>query len=146
MNSNDPSIFPIVVAAVLLFFLLGIAIMTVIDHKARIPGRFRTDPFSIKGIRRDQPGVAFLTGLILVGIIASLVGALAVTLYESFKPEEITPSVLLSRIEQDRIDERRRHFHNSPETVLPEQGDKTACFFCHGDYPHSKEPMVSDHA
>ncbi len=141
MNLHEPSV-SLIITAVLLFFFLGVAIMMVIDHKARIPGGFRTDPFSIKGIRRDQPGIAFITGLILMGIIFSLVSALAVTLYESFKPEEPATSTLISRIESDRVTEQERHFHILPETVLPEQGEKTACFYCHGDYPHSKEPMI----
>ena len=50
-----------VVATVLLFILLGIAILMVIDHKAKIPGQFAADPFTISGLRRDHPGIAFLT-------------------------------------------------------------------------------------
>jgi len=142
MNPIDTVSIPIIVIAVLLFFLLGIAIMTVIDHKARISGSFRSDPFSIKGVRGDHPGVAFITGLILVAIIISLVTALAGALYEALKPEVRAQSALLSDIEKDRVSERERRFHDFPDIVLSEQGNKAACFFCHGDYPHSKEPMI----
>ncbi|MFQ5634050.1 MAG: cytochrome c3 family protein, partial [Gammaproteobacteria bacterium] len=132
----------IIVIAVLLFFALGVAIMMVIDHKARISGSFRTDPFSIKGMRRDHPGIAFVTGTIMLCIIAALAASLLATMYESLRPKEPASETLLSLIEEDRLSERTRHFHNYPEAVLPEQGNKSACFYCHGDYPHSKEPMV----
>ena len=52
----------LVIGAVVLFFLLGIAILVIMDHKARIPGGFKRDLFSVVGMRRDHPVEAFLTG------------------------------------------------------------------------------------
>ncbi|MDH5648510.1 MAG: hypothetical protein OEY67_02540 [Gammaproteobacteria bacterium] len=133
----------LVVAAVLLFFLLGVAIMIVIDHKAKLPGGFTDDPFSITGMRRNHPGIAFVTATILVCIILSLIFELTITLVESLgiKPETKEP-LLMSELAEQRSVERIRHFHNLPDQFLPVQGKKNICFSCHGDFPHSKEPMV----
>jgi hypothetical protein len=133
----------LIVAAVLLFFFLGVAIMVIMDHKARLPGGFTHDPFSITGMRRDHPVVAFLTAIILLGIIAALVFEMMAALVSGlgfFKVQE--PPTLLARLKAERTAERIRHFHHSPPQMLATQGKKNVCFPCHGDYPHSKEPMV----
>lgn len=133
----------LIVAAVLLFFFLGIAILVVMDLKARLPGGFKRDPFSVSGMRRDHPVEAFLTGTILLGIIIALALSLSVALTDRIsmfkKPE---PPKLLSQLAQGRNTERLRHFHNYPEQLKPTLGKKNVCFLCHGDYPHSKEPMI----
>ncbi|KPK12180.1 MAG: hypothetical protein AMJ68_03150 [Acidithiobacillales bacterium SG8_45] len=133
----------LIVAAVLLFFFLGIAILILMDHKARIPGGFKRDPFSISGMRRDHPVEAFVTATILLGIILALALSLFAALTGRFGLfEEKEPPKLLSQLEAGRSAERLRHFHNYPEQLKPTLGNKNVCFFCHGDYPHSKEPMI----
>ncbi len=133
----------LIVAAVLLFFFLGIAIMVIMDHKARLPGGFTRDPLSIAGMRRDHPVIAFLTAIILLGIIASLLLEIAVTTAARLGViREPEPTGLLAKLKAERTSETIRHFHHYPPRNLPTQGKKTACFYCHGDYPHAKEPMV----
>ena len=132
-----------VVTTVLLFILLGIAILVVIDHKAKIPGHFSSDPFTISGLRREHPGIAFLTAIILFSVIAVLLFEMTVTLGERFGlfAEEKKPE-LLKTIHQQRFSERMRHFHNTMPEDLPNMGKKPVCFYCHGDFPHSKQRMV----
>src|SRR4030065_611298 len=48
----------LIVIAVLLFFFLGIAIMVIMDHKAKLPGGFTANPFSVVGMRADHPAIA----------------------------------------------------------------------------------------
>lgn len=133
----------LIVIAVLLFFFLGIAIMVIMDHKAKLPGGFTSNPFSVVGMRRDHPVIAFLTTIILLGIIGSLLLAMMVTVtgyFDLFKPANAPE--LLSRLSEGRTAERLRHFHNLPAQDITTLGDKSVCFICHGDFPHSKEPMV----
>lgn len=133
----------LIVAAVLLFFFLGIAIVVIMDHKARLPGGFTHDPFSIAGMHRDHPVVAFLTATILLGIIASLLFVLFATAAEHLGlVKEKEPGGLLTRLKSERTAETIRHFHHYPPQMLATQGRKNVCFYCHGYYPHSKEPMV----
>lgn len=133
----------LIVAAVLLFFMLGVAILVVMDHKARLPGGFKRDPFSVSGMRRDHPFEAFLTGSILLGIITALVLSLGAALFGNIKYfKKAEPPKLLSQLKQGRSAERLRHFHNYPEVLRPTLGKKNICFECHGDYPHSKTPMI----
>ncbi len=138
---NDSMIF--IILTVLLFMFLGIAILVVIDHKAKIPDHFHSDPFSIKGLRRDHPGISFLTTMILFAIIASLIFELTITLGEHFGmfAEKEQPK-LLQELKEQRFSEKNRHFHNEPEEDLVNLGKKPVCFSCHGDYPHSKERMI----
>lgn len=133
----------IVVLAVLLFFGLGVAILIIMDLKARIPGGFKRDLFTIVGMRRDHPVESFLTMSILLGIIAALLLSLAATLIGQFGflVEEDKPK-LLAKLGEERMVEKMRHFHNSPEQHFADFGKKNICFYCHGDYPHSKEPMI----
>ena len=133
----------LIVIAVLLFFFLGIAIMVIMDHKAKLPGGFTANPFSVVGMRRDHPVIAFVTTTILLGIIFSLLAALLATVtgyFDIFKPAQ--PPGLMSRLSEGRTAERLRHFHNLPAQDLTTLGEKNVCFVCHGDFPHSKEPMV----
>ena len=138
---NDITLF--IVLTVVLFMMLGIALLVIVDHKAQIPGKF-SDPFSIRGLhRREHPFISFLTMAILFAIIASLLFELTVTLGEQFGffVEKEAPK-LLQELRVQRVTERNRHFHNEPAVDLLNLGEKSACFSCHGDYPHSKEPMI----
>lgn len=143
MNDMAPVSTVLIVAAVLLFFFLGVAIMVIMDHKARLPGGFRHDPFSIVGMHRDHPVIAFLTAVILLGIIVSLVLELTIALASGLGIVKTTePPNLIARLRAERTAERIRHFHNYPPRMPATEGKKGVCFLCHGDYPHSKEPMV----
>lgn len=133
----------IIVAAVLLFFALGVAILIIMDHKSKLPGSYRHDLFSISGKRRDHPIESFITTTILLGIITALIFSLAAYIGEKvgiFKTEE--QPTLLVKLREERTAEKLRHFHNTPLEDKPLMGKKNVCFYCHGDYPHSKEPMI----
>lgn len=138
---NDGTLF--IVLTVLLFMLLGIAILVVVDNKAQIQGHLNNDPFTIKGLRRDHPFISFLTTIILFAIIAVLLFELTVTLGEHFGlfVEKEQPK-LVQELRKQRVTERNRHFHNEPEVNLVTLGKKSVCFSCHGDFPHSKEAMI----
>jgi len=132
-----------IVMIVVLFMLLGVAIIVIIDHKAKIPGHFARDPFSISGLRRDHPVMSFVTASILGVIILALVLEIGITLGERFGLfAEREEPMLLQKLGEQRVTERMRRFHNAPEVDLPNLGKKPVCFYCHGDYPHSKERMV----
>ena len=140
---NESALF--IILTVVLFMVLGIALLVVVDHKAQIPGtNFQSNPFSIKGIhRREHPFISFLTMFILFVIIVSLLFELTVTLGEHFGlfVEKEAPN-LIQELKLQRVTERNRHFHNEPVVDLLNLGEKSVCFSCHGDYPHSKEPMI----
>ena len=139
--SNELIIF--IVLTVLLFMALGICMVVLMDHKARLPGGFTSNPFSIVGMHRDHPVIGFLTTIILFSIIASLIFEISVTIGEElglFSEED--ESELLQELNEQRFTERMRHFHNVPEVNLVELGKKQACFYCHGDYPHAKKQMI----
>ncbi len=132
-----------IVISVILFMLLGVAILVMIDHKARIPGEFHDDPFSISGLRREHPALGFLTALILAGVILSLLFEVSVAFGERlgfFKEKE--KSELLQELKEHRFSEEMRHFHNLRKNDVINDGKKQACFYCHGDYPHSKTRMI----
>lgn len=138
-TSNESVFF--IVLTVLLFLALGIAMLVIIDHKAKIPGHLHSD--SISGLRRDHPGIAFLTTTILLAIIGSLIFELLVALGGGLPwLEEKEEPKLLQMLKEQRVTEKNRHFHNEPIEDLPNLGNKPVCFYCHGDFPHSKERMV----
>lgn len=143
MHPMGPAVTLLIVLVVVLFFFLGVALIVIMDHKARLPGGFTNDPFTIRGLHRDHPYIAFLTAVILVAIILALIFELVVTVLGQFQiltqPE--VPR-LLAQISEGRTTERIRRFHNLPEQPLATMGEKNVCFFCHGDFAHSKEPMV----
>ncbi len=132
-----------IVLTVLLFVFLGIAILVIIDHKAKIPGELPDRPFSISGARRDHPVLSFFTTTILLSIIGILLLEIAITFGESMglMKEEVGPQ-LIKKLKEKRVTEKNRHFHNEPVVELVNLGKKPVCFYCHGDFPHSKEPMV----
>ena len=133
----------IIVAAVLLFFALGVAILIIMDHKSKIQGSYRHDLFSISGKLRDHPLESFITPTILLGIITALVLSLLAYLGEKvgFSKVKEQPTLLV-KLREERTAEKLRHFHNTPLEDKPLLGKKNVCFYCHGDYPHSKEPMI----
>jgi len=135
-----------VVLTVLLFILLGVALVVLIDHKSKIPGHFAHDPFSISGMRREHPVISFLTATILGCIILVLFLEVFVALGEHaglFKAddEEKRPEIL-QELRLERFSEKKRHFHHELKVDKVNMGKKPVCFQCHGDYPHSKEPMI----
>jgi cytochrome c553 len=140
--SNELIIF--IVLTVLLIMALGVAIIIIIDHKARIPGDFVKHPLAIIGKRHDHPVISFITATILICIISFLILEVTIVMAERLGVfnHEGEGSNLLEKLHEQRFTERMRHFHNEPEQNLVDLGKKQACFYCHGDYPHSKTPMI----
>ncbi len=131
-----------VALAVLLFVFFAIAILVIIDHKAKIPGEERSDLISISGIRRNHPIWAWLVNMFLLWIIISLLVIVSYNLLKPLFAKEAEQRTFLQTVDKEADRERIRHFHNSPEQNLMAQGKQPVCFYCHGDYPHSKRPMV----
>lgn len=133
-----------IVLTVLLIMALSAAIIVVIDHKARIPGDFIKHPFAIIGKRHDHPVISFIAATILICIISFLVLEVTIVMAERLGVfnNEGGGSDLLEKLHEQRFTERMRHFHNELEQNLVDRGKKQACFYCHGDYPHSKTPMI----
>ena len=127
--------------AVLLFVLFAIAVLVIVDHKARIPGGEVHDPFSISGLRRDHPIWAWIVSAFLWLVIVSLLAATVLSFSKKIVKEEETGG-LLSDLGSEAAAEQLRHFHNSPTEKLYSQGVQPVCYACHGEYPHSKKPMV----
>jgi hypothetical protein len=123
-----------IVLSVVLLMALGVAMLVAIDHHARLPG---------PSLRRDHPRIVFVVTFVLMSIIAAILLQLALGVMERFRifAEEEKPE-LLPQLREDRFTERMRHFHNEPARYEADFGKKTACFYCHGDYPHSKRAMV----
>jgi hypothetical protein len=143
MHQVSPELVIFIVLTVLLFVMLGIAMLVIIDHKAKIPGAFHNDPFSISGLRRGHPVISFLTTLILGFIILALLFELTVAVIGLLGfPRDAEEPKLLRELSEQRFTERMRHFHNEPEQDLFSLGKKQVCFYCHGDFPHSKQRMV----
>ena len=141
--SNQLTIY--VVLTVLLFMLLGVALVVLIDHKSKIPGHFTHDPFSISGMRREHPVISFLTAMILGCIILILFFEVFIALGSHagmFQDEEENKPEILQELRLDRFSEKKRHFHHELKNDKVNLGNKPVCFQCHGDYPHSKEPMI----
>lgn len=129
-----------VALAVVMFLLFAIATLIIIDHKARIPGERRTDLFSISGIRRDHPVMAWMVSVILWIIIAILLVASVYSMVGTKKKPE-GPKIL-AKLDIERQRERIKHFHNLPKTDPLSLGKKPVCYTCHSEYPHSKKPMI----
>ncbi len=134
----------IIVAAVLLFFLVGVAMMVIMDHKARLPGGFTRDPFTIHGMRRDHPVIAFLTAVILLSIIVVLIIELAVTAASHLGMLRGGQAAAGGEASAAKPSQGLRRFHQTPGPALATGAKHNACFTCHGDFPHAKERMVSN--
>ena len=144
MHAISNQLITFIVLTVLLFILVGIVMLILIDHKSKIPGEFQHNPFSIIGVRREHPVLAFVTTFFLGAIIISLLLELGLVLGEHFGlfRQEAEKPELLKKISTQRFSERQRHFHNLPAENKVDLGKKPVCFQCHGDYPHSKKRMV----
>lgn len=133
---------PIPVIAVLLFVLGMIALLLIVDSKARIQAGETTGRFSISGMRRDHPVWAWMVSFLLWTILAALlfmgIRNLVAGLWPSATASE--EDGLLAILLQEEAVEQRRAFHNAREPLAP--GDGVVCTYCHGDYPHADQEMV----
>lgn len=132
----------ITVAAVLLFVLILILLLVIVDHKARIPGEERRDLFRITGARRNHPIWSYLIGSLVLTIIGAVGFQLSASMLKHtplHKPDGT--SKLLEKLAAERETELARHFHNS-STAMALEGDKSVCYYCHGDFPHFEQRMV----
>jgi hypothetical protein len=127
--------------AVLMFIMFAIAVLIIIDHKARIHGGIRRDPFSISGIRRNHPIWAWMVSVVLWLIIGVLLASSVYSMVGTRKKQPEGPKIL-AKLDVERQSERIKHFHNSPAVDPTSLGKKPVCYYCHGEYPHSKKPMV----
>lgn len=131
-----------VVIAVLLFVVFMICLLVIVDHKARIPAGKRDDMFGIMGERRKHPIWAWLTSTFVLWLT---IGALLMSWVwgiVSARAKPVEGHKLIGRIDTEKRAERLRHFHNMPASDPLEKGKRNVCYYCHGDYPHAKQPMV----
>lgn len=126
--------------AVVTAILFGIAVLIIVDHKARIPGATRRDMFSISGIRRNHPIWAWMVSCLLWIIIIVLLVASIYSMMSHGK-ESGAPQTL-EKLDLERQKERIKHFHRTPEVDPLALGKKPICMTCHGEYPHAKKPMI----
>ncbi|HFC53448.1 MAG TPA: hypothetical protein ENJ43_03340 [Gammaproteobacteria bacterium] len=129
--------------AVVLFVFFAIAVLIIIDHKAKIPGPETSDLFSVSGIRGNHPVWAWMVSFFLWFIIGSL---LLIITYNMLKPllvhEEEKDETFLGKVDAEARAERLRHFHNSPKEAPYSRGKQPVCYYCHGEFPHAQKPMV----
>ena len=131
-----------VALAVLLFVSFVVAILVIIDHKAKIPAGEKSDLFSISGIRGNHPIWAWAVSLILWIIIGSLLTSIVYRMSQSGPEDVVQEKTLLATLSQDHKDEKLRHFHNTPVSTPYSDGVQPICYACHGEFPHSSKPMV----
>lgn len=131
----------IVALAVLLFVFLLVAILGLVDHKAKIPAGEKDDAFSVAGVRRDHPIWAWLvSGLLGVLIITVLTAVIYPMVEAAMRPEKET--AFMEDLSKEQLDEKTKHFHNSPTKTPYTKGVQPICNTCHGEFPHSSKPMV----
>jgi len=129
--------------AVVLFIFFVTAVLVIIDHKAKIPGEETADLFSVSGIRRNHPAWAWMVSMFLWFIIGSLLVIVSYNmLHHLWTPVESTERSFLEKVSYEGDLERIRHFHNSPKEAVYSKGKQPVCFYCHGEFPHAKRPMV----
>ncbi len=129
--------------AVVLFVFFAIAVLIIIDHKAKIPGPETHDLFSVSGIRQDHPIWAWMVSLFLWFIIGSLLLIITYNLTRHlFVHEEVKEQTFLGKVDAEAQAERIRHFHNSPKEAPYSKGKQPVCYYCHGEFPHAQKPMV----
>lgn len=126
--------------AVVMILLFAIAVLIIIDHKARIPGKMRGDLFSISGLRRNHPIWAWMVSSLLWTVIAVLLVASVYSMVGHAKKPE-APKIL-AKLDIERQKERVRHFHNLPKVDPLALGKRPICYTCHSEFPHSKKPML----
>lgn len=129
---------------VLLLMLLAVVMLVLIDHKSKIPGHFKSDPFSISGIRNEHPVIAFVVTFFLGVIILILLVEMMIVLgaHAGLFAQDEVKADLLYKTNQAKVKESQRHFHNTTDVDKVNLGKKAVCFQCHSDYPHSKLKMV----
>ncbi|MDH5572683.1 MAG: hypothetical protein OEY89_13035, partial [Gammaproteobacteria bacterium] len=144
MHSIENQNIVFIALTVILLILLAVVMLVLIDHKSKIPGHFKSDPFSISGIRNEHPIIAFVVTFFLGIIILALLVEMIIVLgsHAGFFVQEANKSNLLREINQSRQKESKRHFHNVIDVDKVDLGKKVVCFQCHGDYPHSQLKMV----
>ncbi len=130
--------------AVMMFVFFAIAMLVIIDHKAKIPDVETDDLFSVSGIRQNHPAWAWMVSFVLWCIIGSLITIVSYTMLSNiFKKKEVVEErSFLDKVDLQGDVERINHFHNSPKETLYSKGKQPVCFYCHGDFPHAKTPMV----
>jgi len=129
--------------AVVLFVFFVTAVLVIIDHKAKIPGAETSDLFSVSGIRRNHPAWAWMVSMFLWFIIGSLLVIVSYNMLSHlWTPSEQTERSFLEKVSHEGDLERIRHFHNSPKEAIYSKGKQPVCFYCHGEFPHAKRPMV----
>ena len=132
-----------IVLAVMLFVFFVTAVLVIIDHKAKIPGEETADLFSVSGIRRNHPAWAWMVSVFLWFIICSLLLIVSYNLLSPlFAKDEVVERSFLEKVDREGALERIRHFHNSPKEAVYSQGKQPVCFYCHGEFPHAKRPMI----
>lgn len=129
-----------VALAVVMFLLFAIAVLIIVDHKARIPGEIRRDLFSISGLRRNHPIWAWMVSILLWTVIAALLASSVYSMMDLGKKPE--GPKLLAKLDIERQKERAKHFHNAPKVDPLTLGKGPICYTCHSNYPHAKKPMV----
>lgn len=136
----------LIIVTVMLLMLFAIAVLVIIDHKAKIQS-LTDDAFGPVLVRRNHPRYSFIITFVLFVIILALLFELivAVSAKTGLFEEKIVEQKqigLVKKIAELRFTDKKRHFHNEPKDNFVNQGKKPACFYCHGDYPHSTLPMV----
>ncbi len=144
MHGLDTTTTVFIVLTVMFVMLFGVAILVIIDHKAKIETNLRSDNmFAISGVHRRHPLLGFMITTFLFIIILALLFELSIAFGSKlglFKEAE--QPTLVKNMGEQRFTEKKRHFHNEPEVDFVNLGNKPVCFYCHGDYPHFTLPMV----
>ncbi len=139
MHEISDQVIVFIILAIVLFIFIGITVMIIIDHKVKIPGYFQYDPFSVSGLPPAYIIISFfiLSGLLI--IISSLLFVFVVTLIDDFSFSKKTAPTILLDLKEQRATEKKRQFHNVHVIDTAKLEKKPVCFYCHGDFPHSKQ-------
>lgn len=127
------------VIAVLLFVFFAIAVLLIVDSRSRIQAGKARGLFAISGVRRNHPIWAWMVSLVLWSIMAAILILGLEPVVTDLTTHNVQPG-LLDTLVREQVVEQRRSFHNAAPPIEP--GEKAVCHYCHGDYPHSKKPMV----
>ncbi|MGD8589336.1 MAG: hypothetical protein PVG22_10955, partial [Chromatiales bacterium] len=132
----------IIVAAVLLFVVMLILLLVMVDHKSRIPGGDRRDLIHITGKRKNHPIWSYLIGSIVLTIIGAVGYQLSASILKHTPlSSHNEPSKLLEKLTAERETEAARHFHHFSDAMALD-GEKSVCYYCHGDFPHFEQRMI----
>ncbi len=144
MHGLDITTTVFIVLTVIFLVLFGVALLVIIDHKARIETHvYADDMFGISGSRHEHPLFSFMITIVLFVVILALLFELTVAFGSKLGLfQEETKPVLVKDMAEQRFTEQKRHFHNVPVEDYVNLGNKPVCFYCHGDYPHFTMPMV----